>query len=277
MGFIGSHLMKVLGKKHIILGMDKRAGIDIADFNRLVKITKHLLGKPDLIIHLAAQTSSKKGTESPTENFQDNIMGTFNICRLARILKTKVIYTSSRKALPNKEGNRDHYGTSKLIGEFFLKDFAFLHGMEIIIDRLGNVYGPGQKGSSKAFWLSWFIKASLEKKPITIYGFKGEQSRDMLYIDDFIDLLIDQVENFDKYKGQTYEIGGGLENEVSLIEALKFLEYDNYNFGPALLGDSKRLVYDNKLASSITGWKPKIGWREGIIKMIKKGGDKYGT
>jgi hypothetical protein len=88
-------------------------------------------------------------------------------------------------------------------------------------------------------------------------------------VEDLIRLLVDEVENFEKYKNKLYEVGGGLENEVSLIQALKFLNYDNYNFGASLPGDTKRLVFDNKAISAVNEWKPRIGWQEGFKRIIE--------
>jgi len=151
-----------------------------------------------------------------------------------------------------------------------LENYGKNFGVEVIIDRIGNVYGPGQEGSQEAFWLAWFIKASLENLPIKIYGFGGRQSRDMLYIDDLVALLIDQIENFDKYKRlRPYEVGGGPRNEISLIEALEILNYKNYTFGRTLVGDSKRIVHDNYEISAVNGWEPKMPIEEGIQKTIE--------
>jgi len=276
-GFIGKHLMERLKKKHEVLGIDKKSGVDILDFQKMLAVMNKIMGKPDVIVHLAAQTSRKNSSANPSRNFQDNIIGTFNILEIARSFGIKVIFPSTRYAVPNKEGQRDPYGTSKAINEVQIEDYAQNFGLEYIINRIGNVYGPGQEGSQEAFWLAWFIKASIEKKPITIYGFEGKQSRDMLHVKDLVDLIVDEVENFPLYQGQTFEVGGSEKNEISLIEALKIIGYDNYNFGKALPGDSKRLVFDNKKIAGINGWFPKIPIREGIgetieyYKKLKKG------
>lgn len=273
-GFIGTYLMKALKKtNHQILGVDKKFGVDIVAFDKFLATTQKLLGRPDLIIHLAAQTSTKKSIIAPNLDFADNVIGTFNVCEMARIWKSKVLYTSSRKAVPNTRGSRAPYGLSKYVGELYLQEYGLDYDVKYLINRLGNVYGPGQEGSAEAFWLAWFIKASIKKLPITIFGYKGKQSRDMLYIDDCVALLMDQVKNFQKYragsKGKPVEAGGGPENEINLIEALKILKYKNYNFGEKVIGDHKREVYDNKLISSINGWKPEMPLTVGFQKTIE--------
>lgn len=273
-GFIGTALMKAMKKtNHKILGIDKKYGISLVNSDIFFKTVFKTLEKPDLIIHLAAQTSTKKSLDTPNLDFSDNVIGTFNVYELARICGAKVIYVSSRKVVPNAKGSRAPYGLSKYIGELYLQEYGLDYGIKYLINRLGNVYGPGQEGSDEAFWLAWFIKASIKKLPITIYGFGGKQSRDMLYIDDCIDLLMDQVKHFQKYRavarGKVFEVGGGPENEISLLEALKILKYKNYNLGEKLAGDKKREVYDNKLISSVKGWKPKVPLNIGIEKTIE--------
>jgi nucleoside-diphosphate-sugar epimerase len=261
--------MDALKKKHQVLGIDKKFGVDVADLKRLFLVVNKLLGTPNLIIHLAAQTSRKKSVENAYQNFIDNVIGTFNICVIAKMFKAKLIFTSSRYAVPNTDGQQDPYGWSKSVDETMIQNFANNYALEFITNRIGNVYGIGQEGSQEAFWIAWFIEASLKNLPITIYGFKGQQSRDMLYIDDLVRLLVDEVENFDKYKNRLYEVGGGLENEISLIETLKLLNHNNYTFGDKLPGDSKRLVFDNKEISAVNGWKPKVGVKEGIDRVLK--------
>jgi len=271
-GFIGGHLLKALQRqgKHQLLGVDKKLGVDISDGAKLKEVVNKLLGKPDIIVHFAAQTLAGVSIENPSLDFRDNVVGTFNICELARETGAKVIYSSSRKVKPNEISKRSPYGLSKFIGELYLKEYAALYGVKVIIDRFGNIYGPGQVGAESGFWLAWFIRASLENKPITIFGWRGKQSRCMLYIDDLVELLLDQIENFEKYEGGPYEIGGGPRNEISIIETLdNILKYKNYKFAPRRYGDRKREVFDNKKIYQITDWRPKMPIKGGIQKTIE--------
>ncbi len=141
-----------------------------------------------------------------------------------------------------------------------------MYGVDYLTNRPGTIYGPGQDCSPESGWLSWFVRASREKLPITIYG-DGKQSRDVLWVEDYVDLLVDQINNWKKYHMRTYEVGGGEENEVTLLQVLKFLKYKNYAFAPERLGDMKRFVSDNNFVSSVNGWKPAMGWKEGVKKL----------
>jgi nucleoside-diphosphate-sugar epimerase len=268
-GFIGSYLVKALEGKCEKLGIDKKYGLNICDNRKIIDLLESSHFKPDIIVHLAAQTSRKSSEDQPDVTFWDNVMGTHSVCELAKQTGAKVIFASTRYVKKNPEGKRDFYGFSKYIGEKYMNHYHKNHALDFITDRIGNVYGVGQQGSPEAFWVAWFIEASLTNKPIQIYGFNGNQSRDMLYVTDLIDLLVDQIFNFDKYANRLYEVGGGEENEVSLRQALKFLRYDNFSIVAGLPGDTKRLVFKNGQVNSINGWKPVVGWQEGFKRVLE--------
>lgn len=263
-GMMGSHLMEAL-KGHQLLGVDIKKGIDVAS-SQFIGIADTF--EPEMIVHLAAFVSAPLSIKYPPKNFNDNVLATFNVCEVARKHKAKVLYMSSCKANPNEFGARSQYGLAKLIGELYLKEYRHDYGIEWIINRPSTVYGPRQNGTEDGGFFTWFIKASLDKYPITIFG-KGDQVRDVLYVDDFVKLLVDQIENWKLYKLRTYQIGGGKENSMTLLEYLKFLKYDNYTFGEKRIGDVKVHVSDNKAVSSIKGWKPTTSYKEGTKKFIQ--------
>jgi len=228
----------------------------------------NLKDKLDMIIHLAANCSTPKSIENPKQDFNDNALATFKICEISRKLNVPVIFTSSCKVHPNKRGERAPYGLSKYVGELYLKEYKKMYGTKFIINRPGTLYGPGQEGSPESGWLSWFIKAKRENLPITIFG-DGTQSRDVLFISDYVNLLIDQIEHFGDYeREEPYEVGGGIENEITLLKLLEFLEYKDYNFDSERKGDVKRFVSDNKDISSVKNWRPLVLWQEGVKQTL---------
>jgi len=138
-----------------------------------------------------------------------------------------------------------------------------LYGLEYIINRPSSVYGHNQEGSEDGGWFTWFIKASVQNKTITLFG-DGTQTRDVLYIDDHIDLLMDQVQNFELYKNSDYDFGGGPENILSLNTLLETLDYDRIIEGKKLPGDVQHFANDNIAVGKVNGWQPKINWQEGL-------------
>lgn len=270
-GFIARHLIKELAKTkhHLILG-DIKNGFDVC---KGIVIDEDV----DLIVHCAAQTSTKQSIENPERDFLTNAYGTMEVLQFAAKESTPVIYLSSRKAVENDEGQRSPYGLSKYVGELLCKEWSVTYGVPVIINRLGNIYGDDQHGSPEAFWLAWFIEAKKKNLPVTVYGFNGEQSRDMLHIDDLVRLLMMQIEDFDRFAGNEetnklyFEVGGGKDTEVSLNEAIKYLGLTDVTYTEELPGDKKRLVTDQEdllWLYVICGWKPEIGWKEGIDRIL---------
>lgn len=267
-GFIGTKLAdKLLRLGHEVAGLDKKEGHSTAILKNAFAPINGGMPDPDIIVHLGASCSTARSLDDPLSDFTDNAVGTINVCEFARRTQTPVLYTSTCKVYPNPQGLRTPYGVSKLIGEMYLNEYNAAYGVEYIINRPGTIYGPDQQGSPESGWVSWFINASQHNSPITVYG-DGNQTRDLLYVDDYVDLLIDQIDHFDLYKNRTYDVGGGIENEVSLLQLLGFLKYRNFEFAPERLGDVKRFVSDNKAITAVNGWRPRITWQEGMVKAL---------
>ena len=257
-GFMGQHLMKRFPGSR---GMDKKSDESTFDYQLLFFIVKK--EQPDMIVHLGANCSSQISLRFPGMDFDDNVVGTFNVCEISRIFKIPVIFNSTMKVYPGEDGIVPPYGVSKQVGEDYLKMYHQVYGTDYIINRPSSVYGPLQDGSEDGGWFTWFIDAAVNNKQITLFG-DGSQSRDVLYIDDCIDMLADQINNFELYKNNDYDWGGGRENLVSLNELLETLDYHNTVQAPRLPGDVMEFVTDNTKASSVNNWKPKVHWTEGL-------------
>jgi CDP-paratose 2-epimerase len=264
-GFIGSHLVRALEVRgHKVTGTDKRHGrptTDLAAFQRTVDATE-----PDVIVHLGANCSTSVSLRDPARDFHDNALGTFNVAEAARQGGgVPVIYTSTVKVHPGADGLITPLGLSKAVGEGYIELYGELYGLPFIINRPSTVYGPGQDGSAEAGWVTWFLRAAIERQQITING-DGSQSRDILHVDDFTALLIDQAENFDDYHGRAYEVGGGPVNEVSLLGLLERIGYSNVRYAERLPGDLQRVVTDNSAVSAVRGWEPTVEWQQGVTR-----------
>jgi len=257
-GFMGQHLMARYTNAY---GMDKKSNESSSDFALLMDIVNEY--RPDIIVHLGANCSSQISLREPGLDFIDNVVGTFNVCEASRIHKIPVIFNSTMKVYPGEDGIVPPYGVSKQVGEDYLKMYHEVYGTDYVINRPSSVYGPLQDGSEDGGWFTWFIDASVNNHQITLFG-DGSQSRDVLFIDDCIDMLVDQIENFDLYKNNDYDWGGGRENLVSLNELLDILDYHNTIQTDRLPGDVMEFVTDNTKASSVNGWSPKIHWTRGL-------------
>jgi nucleoside-diphosphate-sugar epimerase len=262
-GFIGSHLMRHLAATgHEVRGFDRRLGLSTTDLPLLHAAAAAF--RPDVIVHLGASCSTAVSLRDPAEDFTANAVGTFNVAEAARRLGgIPVVFTSSVKVNPGADGKVAPLGLSKRIGEDYLRLYGDLYDLPYVINRPSTVYGPGQDGTSDSGWVTWFLRAAIEKQPITIHG-DGTQSRDILHIDDMARLLVDQVEHFGDYAGGTYAVGGGPDNEVSLNDLLAALEYTNVHHAARLPGDLQRVVTDNTAVTAVRGWRPAVGWLTGV-------------
>lgn len=269
-GFIAGVLAERLVQMgHTIIGLDKKDGTSTSNMKNLLDAARNF-DHIDMIVHLGANCSSQISLREPATDFEDNAIGTFNVCEFARQNgNIPIIFNSTMKVYPGEDGIIPPYGLSKLVGEQYLQLYRRVYGTPSIVNRPSSVYGPTQDGSDDGGWFTWFVKASLKNLPITLYG-DGTQSRDVLYIDDCIDLLVYEVENFDKLKNREFDFGGGLENEVSLNELLDELNYhNNIVLAPKLKGDVQRFVNTNRDAMYYMDWKPKVSWKEGLKKMLE--------
>jgi CDP-paratose 2-epimerase len=278
-GFIGSHLVRQLDARgHTVAGADKRHGhptTDLEAFTRTVEASE-----PEVIVHLGASCSTQVSLRDPAADFHDNAVGTFNVCEAARRAGgVPVLFTSSVKVYPGPDGLIAPLGQSKLVGEQYLRLYGDLYGLPHVILRPSTVYGPGQDGTAEAGWVTWFLRAFWERKRITLHG-DGTQSRDVLYIDDFARLLADIVENFHAYQGRTYDVGGGSDNELSLLDLLHAWETDtgvrpDVDHDERLPGDLQRVVTDNEAISGVRGWKPTVRWDDGVRSTLDWIGEQW--
>lgn len=278
-GFIGGHLVRQLDVRgHTVASADKRHGhptSDLAAFTRTVEASE-----PDVIVHLGASCSTQVSLADPAADFHDNAVGAFNVAEAARRAGgIPVLFTSSIKVYPGPDGLIAPLGQSKLVGEQYLRLYGDLYGLPHVILRPSTVYGPGQDGTAEAGWVTWFLRAILEGKQITIHG-DGTQSRDILSIGDFTKLLVDIVENFDAYQGRTYDVGGGPDNELGLLDLVHRLEQETSTRADVvhderLPGDLQRVVADNTDISGVRGWKPTTSWVDGVRSTLDWIGEQW--
>ncbi len=264
-GFIGSHLHDALGwRGHQVEGWDKEYGETTADLEAFTKKVWDFL--PDVIVHAGASCSTGVSLRDPAKDFTDNAVGTFNVCEASRqVGGIPVVFLSTVKVHVGYDGLVAPLGVSKRVGEMYLHMYGEVFGVPYVINRPSTVYGPRQDGTSDSGWVTWFIKAALEDRQITING-DGTQSRDILYVADFTRLLVDQVENFSLYRGGVYEIGGGPDNVVSLNQLLEHLGHTDTVTAERLPGDLQGTVTDNTVIGDVNGWAPTTSWRDGVEK-----------
>ncbi len=266
---------------------------DIRNDKKLLETFKKY--KPNLVYHLAAQTTMVTSVTNPREDFEINALGSFNVLEALRkgAPKASLLYSSTNKVygemtdLPvvEKKTRYDYknikgvsenhpldfhgpYGCSKGTGDQYTIDYARIYGLNTVVFRQSGIYGPHQFGIEEQGWLAWFCNALLYDKPVTIYG-DGKQVRDVLYVDDLIWAYDLAFKNIKKTRGKAYNIGGGPKFSLSIWELFKILETLSgkkfkYSFGPWRPGDQKVYISDISKTKKDFGWTPKAPPKQGV-------------
>lgn len=170
-------------------------------------------------------------------------------------------------------GARSFYGSTKLASEFLIQEYSEFYGMKASVIRYGVIAGPRQMGKTDQGVVTlWLAKHFWKQKLAYIgYGGKGKQVRDILHIDDLVELVDLQLHKMDLFVNRVYNAGGGLKNSVSLLElshlcsritgnVIKIDSIDEQR--PA---DLRAYITDYSLLSQITGWEPKRTVEQTVI------------
>jgi len=277
---------------------------DIRNQNDVDRLIKQEL--PDVIYHLAGQVAMTTSIANPRLDFEINTMGSFNVLEAVRKYKKDVIvvYSSTNKVygdiewIKYKEMEKRYicdeyskgfteeiplefcspYGTSKGSADQYMLDYYRIFGIRTVVFRHSSMYGGRQFATYDQGWVGWFCQQAIEQKKgmgkeYTISG-SGKQVRDLLHAEDMVELYTSVVKYIDKTKGQAYNIGGGMENSLSLLELFDILESEldiklKYLKIANRESDQKIFVANLEKITSHIGWKPKIDKITGLKKMIK--------
>jgi UDP-N-acetylglucosamine 4-epimerase len=200
---------------------------DLRDFALILEATKDI----EIVFHEAALPSVIRSVKAPNTTNDVNIAGTLNLLEACKVNNVKrVIYASSSSIYGDSEELPKHekmipkpmspYAVSKIAGEHYMRVFHHLYGIETVILRYFNVYGPYQDPTSEySGVISKFIHAFINNQPITVYG-DGEQSRDFTYVDDVVEANILAADA--PVSGEVFNVAGG--NRYSLNQMIEILK-----------------------------------------------------
>ncbi len=257
--------------------------------------------KPDLILECSAEPSVLAGYTSPTYVLQTNLVGTINCLELARqtgadflFLSTSRVYpiaylnslkyqeTETRfqlcdeQDLPGVSGfgiaedfpldkARSLYGTTKLASELIIQEYGEAYGLRTLIDRCGVLTGPWQMGKvDQGVFALWVANHYFKKSLKYIgYGGTGKQVRDFLHVDDLLDLIDIQINQLERLKDKTFNVGGGKDFSLSLYETTQLCEEITGNkinieaVPDNRTGDMPIFITDSRQVMEATDWQPK--------------------
>lgn len=263
--------------------------------------------QPDVIYHFAGQVAMTTSISNPRYDFEINTLGSFNIIDALRKLKltnTAIIYSSTNKVygdlewvdydeldtryVAKKYNNgfdekisldfHSPYGCSKGAADQYFLDAYRIFGLKTVVFRHSSMFGGRQFSTTDQGWVGWFCSKAVEQSKglsnsFTISG-NGKQVRDILFSQDMVDLYLSAAKNIEKIKGNAFNIGGGMENSLSLIELFKILEAElsiqlKYTQLPPRESDQKIFVANISKITKAINWQPKIDKLSGIKRMLE--------
>ncbi|WP_207534899.1 NAD-dependent epimerase/dehydratase family protein [Desertivirga arenae] len=211
--------------------------------------------KPDAIVHTAAQPSHDKAASIALDDFDINAGGTLNLLEGLRLFSTEIpfihmstnkVYGDSPNLLKMKEEHfrwdyddkefsngisenfsidqslHSLFGASKVAADILVQEYGKYFGMPTCCLRGGCLTGPNHSGVELHGFLNYLIKSNVEQREYIVYGYKGKQVRDNIHSYDVANFCYAFIKN--PRKGEVYNIGGGKENTVSVLEAFARIE-----------------------------------------------------
>ena len=297
MGFIGSYLSEQLFaekhdliiltksfvKKHNITKISKKIKIEKIDVTNFKKLSQSIQkNKPDVIIHLAGQTSHLQSFENPLKDIDSNAKSTLFILEEIRkkklkcrfILGSTFVVIGRPQKLPVDERTPCWptmiYGANRLASEHYCKIYHEVYGLDTLTFRITNSFGPREQVVSTKNAVNFLIHEAFLGKTVTIFK-KGNFFRDIIYVSDVISgikTIMKKGKSGELYwissgkKIWFYELGKLLEK---LTDAkVKFVKEPNYTKKV----DVGNFVVDNSKLRAL-GWKPKINLNQGIKETLE--------
>lgn len=277
---------------------------DVRNANDVTRTVQQF--RPDAVFHVAGQVAMTTSIENPRLDFEINAMGSLNVLEAVRdhAPEAAVLYSSSNKVYGDLEylnyqetetryvdpahpegldertplDFQSPYGCSKGSADQYMQDFARVYGLKTLVFRHSSMYGSRQFGTFDQGWIAWFCAQAVKQRegqhnaPFTIAG-NGKQVRDVLEARDMSRLYFAGLEHIDRAKGHVLNVGGGMDNSLSLLELFALLE--ELTGGPLTYdklaprySDQRIFVADLKKAKTLLDWEPQVGTREGIGEAV---------
>lgn len=279
-GFVGNNLVDGLSKNHQIFCADmipnsshkNYTQFDVTNSESVMKTVKDV----DVVIDLVAH-SLISSIEGPRKNAEVNVIGLLNILEACKINKIKKLIFTSASSLVGEpktfQVDESHtaipktaYGITKLASEHYLRLYSELYGLNYVIFRFFNIYGPYQKNGL----IPTLYNRIINNQPLTVFG-KGDQVRDYVFIEDIIDFFEKSCIS-DIGKNSIFNMGTGSGTTIKeIIEILtKILQIEpEIDFQPLRPGEIGNFVANTDHLKSIFNQIPNTSIQDGIEKTIK--------
>lgn len=231
----------------------KHHDVDIRSYDDVLKVFKKYQNEISVIVHCAAQPSHDWAASNPHLDFEVNANGTLNMLEAMRHtcpqavfihLSTNKVYGDTPNRLPLEELRTrweiasshpyfgvgidetmpiDHckhslFGVSKAAGDLMVQEYGLYFGLKTGCFRGGCLTGPAHSGTQLHGFLSYLMRCCVDESPYQVFGYRGKQVRDNIHSKDLVNALIHFYK--DPKAGSVYNIGGGPENNCSMLEAI---------------------------------------------------------
>jgi CDP-paratose 2-epimerase len=248
------------------------------------------------VLHLAAQVAVTTSMREPLADFEVNGLGSVHLLEALRASapEAALLYASTNKVYGGLEHRRvavdgdryrytdgpcgvsedepldfhSPYGCSKGSADQYVRDYQRIYGLRTVVFRQSCIYGRRQFGVEDQGWVAWFAIAAQTGRPIAIYG-DGRQVRDILFVDDLLDAFDAAFERIDRVRGRVFNVGGGPDNAISVLQLLRHLEARRgsplrVSFHDWRPGDQRIFVSDIRRCAAELGWTPATHWEAGV-------------
>jgi CDP-paratose 2-epimerase len=273
-------------------------------------------GSFDAMVECSAEPSVLAGFADTSYSVQTNLVGAFNCLERARQEGAFVVFLSTSRVYPVAPqlelvleegetryelaaeqpvrgagpqgisedfplpGARTLYGATKLSAELLIEEYADAFGLRAVVNRCGVIAGPWQMGKVDQGVFSWWLLSHHFGRPLNYIGFGGggKQVRDLLHIDDLVDLVEEQLGDPEGWSGSVANVGGGSECSLSLLETTALcreLTGNEVAIGadpetrpgdvPIYLSDCSRLF-------SLSSWRPRRSARDVLVDLLEWAG-----
>lgn len=250
---------------------------DVRDFELAKEATEGI----DIVVHLAAKTSVLSSFEDPISDMEVNIRGALNYLEAGRINKIrKFVFVSSNAVLGEAATPMDErrgatpaspYGIGKLTGENYCRIFSKSMGLNTLVLRIGNVYGPGSKYKTSV--IAKFFQAALKSESLQVYG-DGNQKRNFIYVTDVVDGIVKASES--NLAGETFQLATELESTINDIAAhiKKMVEHKlkivvDITTTPRNANEVKFSFADPSMAQRLLDWCPQVSVETGLMQTME--------
>jgi len=290
-GFIASHVVdKLIEQGNKVAIVDNLSTGSKENLNKKAKFYKANIidkkiseifskEKPDAVFHYAAQISVRDSVKDPIFDAETNILGTLNILENCKKFGVKkIIFSSSGGAIygdtdifPTNEECKEvplsPYAIAKFSVEKYLYYYHKFFGLNFVVLRFANIYGPRQNSKGEAGVIAIFAEKMLAGVQPIING-PGLQTRDFVFVKDVVNASILALE---KNEMGVFNVGTAKETNVNTIfSKLEKLIGSNTKetHGPAASGESERSCLDFSKIKKVLGWEPQYDLDKGLSETV---------